>query len=182
LITRIAQNVLNKLELSLILEITLLKLLKKVQSMIEMTLLMIKPDAVQRGLIGRIITRIEEKGFKIIGIKMIQLSESQVNQLYDIHKEKDFFPSLKSFILSGPIVALAVQGPNAVKVIRTLAGATNSSEADPGTIRGDFGLHLTKNIVHSSDKIERATYELNILFKDVDLIEYDLINERWIKE
>ncbi|MFX0084518.1 MAG: nucleoside-diphosphate kinase [Candidatus Hodarchaeota archaeon] len=145
--------------------------------MIETTLLMIKPDAVQRGLVGRIITRIEEKGFKIIGIRMLQLSELQVDKLYDIHKEKSFFPKLKGFILSGPIVALAIQGPNAVKVIRTLAGATNSPEADPGTIRGDFGLHLTKNIVHSSDQIERAKYELNILFKDVDLLEYDLINE-----
>lgn len=150
--------------------------------MIETTLLMVKPDAVQRGLIGRIITRVEEKGFKIIGIKMQQLSESQVDQLYDIHKEKGFFSKLKSFILSGPIVALAVQGPDAVKVIRTLAGVTNSPEADPGTIRGDFGLQLTKNIVHSSDKVERARYELGILFNDMDLLEYDLINETWIKE
>ncbi|MHA2304231.1 MAG: nucleoside-diphosphate kinase [Candidatus Hodarchaeales archaeon] len=149
--------------------------------MIETTLLMIKPDAVQRGLIGRIIARVEEKGFKIIGIKMLQLSELQVDQLYDIHKEKDFFPILKEFILSGPIVALAVQGPDAVKVIRLLAGATNSPEATPGTIRGDFGLQLTKNIVHSSDKLERAKYELNILFEDDQLLDFKLINEKWIR-
>lgn len=148
--------------------------------MIETTLLMIKPDAVQRGLVGRIITRVEEKGFKIIGLRMVQLSESQVDRLYDIHKEKEFFPILKVFILAGPIVALAIQGPKAVQVIRTLAGATNSIEANPGTIRGDFGLHLTKNIVHSSDKLERAKYELNILFKDVQLLDFELINEKWI--
>lgn len=151
-------------------------------SMIETTLLMIKPDAVQRGLIGRIITRVEEKGFKIIGIKMQKLAESKVEQLYDIHLEKPFFPILKEFILAAPIIALAIQGPNAVKVIRTLAGATNSPEAQPGTIRGDFGLNLTKNIVHSSDKVERAKYELSILFNENDFFDYELINEMWIKE
>lgn len=151
-------------------------------SMIETTLLMIKPDAVQRGLIGRIITRVEEKGFKIIGIKMQKLAESKVEQLYDIHLEKPFFPILKEFILAAPIIALAIQGPNAVKVIRTLAGVTNSPEAQPGTIRGDFGLNLTKNIVHSSDKVERAKYELSILFNENDFFDYELINEMWIKE
>ncbi len=151
------------------------------KNMIETTLLMIKPDAVQRGLIGRIITRVEEKGFKIIGIKMQQLTESKVEQLYDIHLEKPFFPILKDFILAAPIVALAIQGPSAVKVIRTLAGATNSPEAQPGTIRGDFGLNLTKNIVHSSDKVERAKYELSILFNENDFFDYELINEIWIK-
>ena len=150
-------------------------------SMIETTLLMIKPDAVQRGLIGRIITRVEEKGFKIIGIKMQKLAESKVEQLYDIHLEKPFFPILKEFILAAPIIALAIQGPNAVKVIRTLAGATNSPEAQPGTIRGDFGLNLTKNIVHSSDKVERAKYELSILFNENDFFDYELISEIWIK-
>lgn len=149
--------------------------------MIETTLLMIKPDAVQRGLIGRIITRVEEKGFKIIGIKMQQLTESKVEQLYDIHLEKPFFPILKDFILAAPIVALAIQGPSAVKVIRTLAGVTNSPEAQPGTIRGDFGLNLTKNIVHSSDKVERAKYELSILFNENDFFDYELISEIWIK-
>ena len=151
------------------------------KNMIETTLLMIKPDAVQRGLIGRIITRVEEKGFKIIGIKMQQLTESKVEQLYDIHLEKPFFPILKDFILAAPIVALAIQGPSAVKVIRTLAGVTNSPEAQPGTIRGDFGLNLTKNIVHSSDKVERAKYELSILFNENDFLDYELINEIWIK-
>ena len=151
------------------------------KNMIETTLLMIKPDAVQRGLIGRIITRVEEKGFKIIGIKMQQLTESKVEQLYDIHLEKPFFPILKDFILAAPIVALAIQGPSAVKVIRTLAGVTNSPEAQPGTIRGDFGLNLTKNIIHSSDKVERAKYELSILFNENDFIDYELINEIWIK-
>ncbi len=148
--------------------------------MIETTLLMIKPDAVQRGLIGKIISRIEEKGLKIIGLKMEILTDSSIEQLYDIHLKKSFFPILKAFIMSGPIVALAIQGPNAVKVVRKLCGATNSPEAEPGTIRGDLGLHLTKNIVHSSDQPDRAKYELGILFKENELQSYTQINEKWI--
>ena len=147
----------------------------------ETTLLMIKPDAVQRSLIGQIISRVENKGLKIVGLRMMQLTDSQVDQLYDIHMEKGFYPLLKSFILSSPIVALAIRGENAVSVVRKLAGVTNSPEAEPGTIRGDFGLDLTKNIVHSSDKVERAQYELGILFKDYQLLEYSIINEPWIK-
>ncbi len=149
--------------------------------MTESTLLMIKPDAVQRALIGRIISRIEEKGFKIIGLRMVQLTETMVDQLYDIHIGKKFYPVLKSFILSGPVVAIAIKGNNAVKVIRKLAGITNSPKAEPGTIRGDFGLDLTKNIVHASDQIERAEYELNVLFKRIDLFDYRIINENWVK-
>ncbi|MHA2243443.1 MAG: nucleoside-diphosphate kinase [Candidatus Hodarchaeales archaeon] len=149
--------------------------------MIETTLLMIKPDAVQRALIGQIISRIEGKGFKIIGLHMVQLTEAIVDKLYDIHVGKKFYPILKSFILSGPIVAIAIQGNNAVKVIRKMAGITNSPEAEPGTIRGDFGLDLTKNIVHASDQVERAQYELNILFKNSDRLDYRLINENWVK-
>ncbi|UCG90034.1 MAG: nucleoside-diphosphate kinase [Candidatus Heimdallarchaeota archaeon] len=149
--------------------------------MTETTLLMIKPDAVQRALIGRIILRVEEKGLKIIGLRMIRLTKSMVDQLYDIHIDKNFYPVLKTFILSGPVIAIAIQGTNAVKVIRKLAGITNSPEAEPGTIRGDFGLDLTKNIVHASDEVERAQYELNIFFRKDELVEYELINEDWIK-
>ena len=149
--------------------------------MTEKTLLVIKPDAVQRGLIGEVISRIERKGLKIIALKMFQLSEDQIDQLYDIHVEKDFYPILKSFILSGPLVAVAIQGNSCVKIVRKLAGATNSPEAEPGTIRGDFGIHLTKNIVHSSDKPERAIYELSVLFSEEDYIKYDLINKKWVE-
>ncbi|MHA2203570.1 MAG: nucleoside-diphosphate kinase [Candidatus Hodarchaeales archaeon] len=149
--------------------------------MAEKTLLMIKPDAVQRSLIGRIISRIEEKGLKIIGLKIIKLTESKIDQLYDIHIGKSFYPILKSFIISEPVIAIAIQGNDAVKVVRKLAGITNSPEADPGTIRGDFGLDLTKNIVHASDAVDRAQYELGILFKTNELVEYELINETWIK-
>ena len=128
----------------------------------QKTLLVIKPDAVQRGLIGEIISRIERKGLQIIALKMLQLTDNQVDQLYDIHLEKKFYPLLKSFILSGPLIAIAIRGEECVKIVRKLAGATNSPEAEPGTIRGDFGVNLTKNIVHSSDKPERALYELNV--------------------
>ncbi|MFX1504540.1 MAG: nucleoside-diphosphate kinase [Promethearchaeota archaeon] len=149
--------------------------------MSEKTLLMIKPDAVQRSLIGRIISRIEEKGLKIIGLKMVQLTNHKVDQLYDIHIGKSFYEILKSFIISGPVIAIAIQGNNVVKVVRKLAGITNSPDAEPGTIRGDFGLDLTKNIVHASDAVDRAQYELGTLFKAGELIEYELINEPWIR-
>ena len=147
----------------------------------QKTLLVIKPDAVQRGLIGEIISRIERKGLQIIALKMLQLTDNQVDQLYDIHLEKKFYPLLKSFILSGPLIAIAIRGENCVKIVRKLAGATNSPEAEPGTIRGDFGVNLTKNIVHSSDKPERALYELNVLFTQEEYVNYSLINQPWIQ-
>ena len=147
----------------------------------QKTLLVIKPDAIQRGLIGEIISRIERKGLQIIALKMLQLTDEEVDQLYDIHVEKDFYPLLKSFILSGPLIAIAIQGEACVKIVRKLAGVTNSPEAEPGTIRGDFGVNLTKNIVHSSDKPERALYELNVLFREEDYVNYSLINLPWIQ-
>ena len=111
---------------------------------------------------------------------MLQLNENKVDQLYDIHIGKGFYPILKSFILSSPLVALAIQGENCVKIVRKLAGATNSPEAEPGTVRGDFGVNLTKNIVHSSDKPERALYELSVLFTEDDYVSYELINKPWV--
>ncbi|MHA1947788.1 MAG: nucleoside-diphosphate kinase [Candidatus Hodarchaeales archaeon] len=149
--------------------------------MTEKTLLVVKPDAVQRGLIGEVISRIENKGLQIIALRMMQLTDKQIDQLYDIHTEKEFYPILKSFILSGPLVAIAIQGINCVKVVRKLAGATNSPDAEPGTIRGDFGINLTKNIVHSSDKPERAKYELSVLFSSEEYISYNLINQKWVQ-
>ncbi|MHA1976177.1 MAG: nucleoside-diphosphate kinase [Candidatus Hodarchaeales archaeon] len=149
--------------------------------MTEKTLLVIKPDAVQRGLIGKIISRIERKGLKIIALKMMMLTDDYVDKLYDIHIDKVFYPLLNSFISSGPLVAVAIQGNNCVKIVRKLAGATNSPEAEPGTIRGDYGIDLTKNIVHSSDKPERALYELSVLFEEEDYISFELINKPWVE-
>jgi len=149
--------------------------------MTEKTLLIIKPDAVQRGLIGEVISRIEKKGLQIIALRMMQLTGEQIDKLYDIHTKKEFYPILKSFILSSPLVAIAIRGNDCVKIVRKLAGATNSPEAEPGTIRGDFGINLTKNIVHSSDKPERAIYELSVLFSSKEYISYDLINQKWVK-
>ena len=149
--------------------------------MTEKTLLIIKPDAVQRGLVGEVISRIEKKGLQIIALRMIQLTGNQIDRLYDIHTDKEFYPILKSFILSGPLVAIAIKGNNCVKIVRKLAGATNSSEAEPGTIRGDFGVDLTKNVVHSSDKPERAIYELSVLFTSEEYTSYNLINQKWVQ-
>ncbi|MHA1994288.1 MAG: nucleoside-diphosphate kinase [Candidatus Hodarchaeales archaeon] len=149
--------------------------------MTERTLLIIKPDAIQRGLIGSIISRIERKGLKIVALKMMMLTDDYVDKLYDIHIDKVFYPLLNSFIISGPLVAIAIQGKNCVKIVRKLAGATNSPDAEPGTIRGDYGIDLTKNIVHSSDKPERALYELSVLFKEEDYVSFDLINQPWVE-
>ncbi|WP_455143444.1 nucleoside-diphosphate kinase [Candidatus Hodarchaeum mangrovi] len=149
--------------------------------MVETSLMMIKPDAIQRSLIGELISRIERKGLKIIGLKMMKLSEEEIDQLYDIHIGKSFYLELKKFIGSGPVIAIAIQGENAVKIVRLLAGATNAPEANPGTIRGDYGANLTKNIVHTSDAPKRAEYELNILFNENEFVEYELINKTWIK-
>jgi len=109
------------------------------------------------------------------------LTDEYVDKLYDIHVDKVFYPLLNSFIISGPLVAMAIQGKNCVKIVRKLAGATNSPEAEPGTIRGDFGVDLTKNIVHSSDKPERALYELSVLFNEEDYVSYDLISKPWVE-
>lgn len=148
---------------------------------IEKTLLVIKPDAVQRSLIGKVIQRVEDKGLKIIGLKMIQLTNEWAERLYDVHLGKGFFPVLSEFMTSGPIVAIAIEGFDAVNVIRRLCGATKSYEAIPGTIRGDFGIAYTRNIVHASDAPERAKYELSVLFKEDELLSYDRSNEKWLE-
>ena len=128
------------------------------------TFFMIKPDGVKRNLIGEIILRVEEKGFKITKIKMMTISQDLAEEHYEEHKDKPFFSDLVNFITSGPVVAMQVEGENVVAQIRNLMGATNPSDATPGSIRGDLATELDKNVVHGSDSDESAERELNLFF------------------
>ena len=125
---------------------------------------MIKPDAVKRGLIGEIVWRFEKRGLAINGLRQLDVDTALAGRLYDIHSDKPFFNDLVAFITSGPIVALHLEGPEAIKVIRKMVGATNPAEAEPGTIRGDYALAIDSNVVHASDAPERAEYELSLFF------------------
>lgn len=137
---------------------------------LERTLILIKPDAVQRRLIGRVITRIEDKGLSIIGLKLLQVTPEISRLHYAEHVAKPFYPELESFITSGPLVALAIEGPDAITVMRTLMGKTNAREAAPGTIRGDLGASRQMNLIHGSDSPESAQRELAIYFRSDELV------------
>ena len=130
----------------------------------ETTLIILKPDAVQRGLMGLIIGRFERKGLRIVGARMQMVPQALAQEHYAEHEGKPFYPGLIDFITSSPVLILAVRGPEAVGVCRKLIGATNGAKADPGTIRGDFGLVITENIVHGSDSLESAERELKLFF------------------
>jgi len=138
----------------------------------ERTLILIKPDAVRRGLIGEIICRLEAKGLKIVGMKMLRFDAPLAAAHYAEHVKKDFYPALRDFITSGPTAALAVEGPDVVALTRALIGATRHTEAAPGTIRGDFAWSTTENLVHGSDSKERAEIELRLFFRDDELFEW----------
>lgn len=133
----------------------------------ETTLLLVKPDGVRRGLIGEVITRIERKKLKIVAMEMMQVDENRAREHYAEHVSKPFFPELLTFITSGPVVAMAVRGEEAIGVVRGLMGATDPKKAAPGTLRGDFGLEVTENLVHGSDGPESARRELGIFFPDL---------------
>ena len=143
----------------------------------EQTLILIKPDGVQRRLIGEIIARYERKGLKLVGMKLLQLPLATAEVLYAVHHGKPFYETLIQFITSAPIVALAVEGRNAIELVRTLNGATDPLAAQPGSIRGDFSLNVTHNVVHASDSPENARRELNILFAPDELYVYRRIDE-----
>lgn len=135
-------------------------------SVMERTLVLVKPDGVERGLVGEIVSRIEAKGLRLIEGRFFTIPKDLAERHYAEHVEKPFFPDLLAFITSGPVLALCVEGPEAVKVVRTLMGPTNPIEAPPGTIRGDFGTELTMNLVHGSDSPESAKRELDLFFPD----------------
>jgi nucleoside-diphosphate kinase len=131
----------------------------------EQTLFIVKPDAVARNLVGDVISRFERKGFKLLKLRMFTFSQEQAEKFYDIHKDKPFFRELTSFITSGPVVAAIIDGNNAIATTRIMIGATKSFEADPGSIRGDFGLGFSENIIHASDSQESFDHESRVAFE-----------------
>ncbi|MEN3034906.1 MAG: nucleoside-diphosphate kinase [Candidatus Methanosuratincola sp.] len=148
--------------------------------MIERTFSMIKPDAVLRGIVGEIISRIEKKGLKIVGMRMIRVSEDQASRLYAVHREKPFYGELVSFIRSAPVVVMAIEGESAVSVMRRLIGSTDAKEASPGTVRGDFSCSKSMNVIHASDSAENAQKELAIFFGDADILAYERLDAKWV--
>lgn len=137
------------------------------------SVVLVKPDGVQRGLIGEIIHRFERKGLKLVGMKMIALEDSLLEEWYVHHKDKPFFPGLKSYMQSYPVVAMVWEGYEAVPTIRTMLGVTKSREAAPGTIRGDFGMSQQYNLIHASENSEAAEKELKLMFSDNEIFEWD---------
>ncbi len=145
----------------------------------EQTLIILKPDCVQRRLVGRIIKRFEDKGLVIAGMKLMQISRELAERHYAVHQGKPFYPDLITYITSGPAVVMVLAGPRAITIARKLMGKTFGYEAEPGTIRGDFGLSRTLNLVHGSDSPESAAYEIGIYFKPDELLDYRTPEARW---
>jgi nucleoside-diphosphate kinase len=146
----------------------------------ERTLVLVKPDGVQRLLTGRIIGRFEERGLRIVGLKLVQVDRELAERHYAVHREKPFFAGLVAFITSSPLVALALEGPNAIGLVRSMVGATRPHEAAPGTIRGDLALETAQNLVHASDGPETAEAELALWFAPEELVEYERELDRWV--
>ena len=146
----------------------------------ERTFLMVKPDGVQRNVVGEIVSRFERKGFQLVGAKLMQITPELAEQHYGEHKEKPFFGDLVSFITSGPVFAMVWQGENVIATARQMMGKTHPKEALPGTIRGDYGLTLDKNVIHGSDAPESAAREIGLFFKEEELIGYEKLMNNWI--
>ena len=146
----------------------------------ERTLVLVKPDAGQRLLVGRILGRLEERGLKLIGLKLVHVDRSFAERHYAVHREKPFFRGLVDFITSGPLVAAAFEGPNAIGVVRSMVGATRPHEAAAGTIRGDFAVETAQNLIHASDAPATAAAELTLWFSGDELLEYERDIDRWV--
>lgn len=148
----------------------------------ERTYVMVKPDGVQRNLAGEIITRFEKKGFKIVGLKLLQLTREIAEKHYAEHIGKGFFEGLVSYITSGPVVAMVLEGKDVVASVRTMNGATNPANATPGTVRGDYAIEVGRNIVHASDSVESAEREIAIYFTPQEIVNYNKVLDTWIYE
>ena len=141
---------------------------------------MLKPGIIQRKMAGEIISRFEKKGLKIVACKMLKMTEELAKRQYAEHKGKEFYEPLMRFMVSSPILAMVIEGPNVIQVVRKLVGTTNPEEALPGTIRGDYALSTRKNIMHASDSPASAQREIQIFFKDNEIINYNLDQDRWL--
>lgn len=146
----------------------------------ETTLIILKPDAVQRGLMGRILSRFEEKGLQIVGAKLMKISQQTAAKHYESHKGKPFYDGLVKFMTSSPVLVLAVRGNGAIAISRKMMGATFGSKAEPGTIRGDFGVSNSFNLIHGSDSPEAAARELEIFFARGEVVEYERAGDAWV--
>jgi nucleoside-diphosphate kinase len=149
---------------------------------LEQTLVLIKPDGVQRGLVGVILSRLEARGLKVVAMRMLQMDRAMAEQHYGVHRQRPFYQGLVDFIASGPIVAIVLQGPNAVELVRRSMGATDPSQADPGTIRGDLALDIGRNLIHGSDSRETAAAEIKLFFRPGEILSYPRDVEPWITE
>jgi nucleoside-diphosphate kinase len=148
----------------------------------ERSLIILKPDAVQRGLIGPIVSRIEQRGLKMLGMKLMQIDEKLARQHYGVHEGKPFFAGLVSYITSAPVVVIAVEGKNMITMVRNMVGATNPVSAVPGTIRGDFAQEIGRNLIHASDSPENGASEVALFFNDTELLSYSRNVDGWIYE
>jgi nucleoside-diphosphate kinase len=149
---------------------------------VERTFVMLKPDAVQRGLVGEIVRRFERRGLKIVAMKMLQMSTAFAHKHYEVHVGKPFFEGLIKYITSGPVVAMVLEGTNAIEVARATMGATNPTKAAAGTIRADFGLEMGRNLVHGSDGPDTAAFEIGLWFSEAELLDYDRSVDVWVFE
>ena len=147
---------------------------------LQRTLLLVKPDGVQRQLVGRVLSRFEDRGLKLVGLKLVQVDRALAEAHYAVHREKPFFTGLVDFITSAPLVAAALEGPNAIAIVRAMNGATRPHEAEPGSIRGDFAVETAQNLVHASDSPENAQAELALWFRPEELLDYEREIDRWV--
>ena len=150
--------------------------------MAEQTLVLVKPDGVQRGLAGEVITRLERRGLKLVGMKLMQVSDELARQHYGEHVDRPFFAGLVSFITSSPIVAMVWEANNAVEIVRNTMGQTNPVNSAAGTIRGDLGIDIGRNLVHGSDSPESAQREVNLFFRPEEILSYERAVEPWVNE
>jgi len=148
----------------------------------QRTLVLVKPDGVQRGLIGRIVARLEQRGLKLVAMKMMRISRELAGRHYAEHRGKPFYDGLIAFISSGPVVAMILEGREAVTVVRSVMGSTDPLKAAPGTIRGDLALDLGMNLIHGSDSVDRAESEMALFFSADELHDYERTADRWIRE
>ena len=148
----------------------------------EKSFVMMKPDAVAKHLMGKILTRFEEKGLQLKAIKLMTISEDLAKEHYGEHSEKPFFNDLVDYIISGPVLAMVIEGDDAISLIRKMVGATNPQEAELGTIRGDYGIQTGRNIIHASDAPESAEREIGLFFNEDEIVDYDMVDNTWIYE
>ena len=147
----------------------------------ERTFVMLKPDCVQRRMMGRVLSRFEDKGLNIIGMKMLQVTSELAKQHYAEHVEKPFYPGLEKFIMGAPVLAMVIEGLEAIRVVRDMLGATNGREAPAGTIRGDYGISRQMNLVHASDSAESAQREIGIYFQELEICQYEPTLTPWFQ-